>query len=106
MLARHIEGHEIRTVQQMGWTSVQNGEPLRLAVAAGFEALVTGDRNFEYQQHIPRSGIGVIVLRARSNKREDILPLAPLVVAALETLVPGQIVHVGGSRTFEDESAN
>ena len=39
-LARDIVGHEVITVQQMGWKSKQNGELLSLA-AREFEAFVT-----------------------------------------------------------------
>jgi hypothetical protein len=79
----------------MGWASIDNGDLLRLAAAAGFEAFVTADRNLEHQQNIARVGLGIIVLRAWSNRREHMLPLAPLVVEALVALQPGQVVHVG-----------
>ena len=44
-LAREIGGHDVSTVQQRGWAGLQNGELLRVAAAAGFEVLVTADRN-------------------------------------------------------------
>ena len=91
---RQLTGHEVRTAPQMGWASFSNGELLRLAAAAGFDAFVTVDRNLEYQQNIARAGLGVVVLVARSNSIQDLLPLAPLVLRALETLRPGQIVRV------------
>lgn len=94
-LARAIPDHDVRTVIQMGWASIENGELLRLAVAAGFEVFVTADRNVEYQQNVARIGLGLVVLAGRSNRREHMMPLAPQVVAALTTLQPGQVVHVG-----------
>ena len=30
-LARELTGHEVRTVTQVGWSGVENGELLRLA---------------------------------------------------------------------------
>lgn len=105
-LAPLIEGHEVWSVQQMGWASVQNGALLRLAVAEGFDALVTGDRNFEHQQNIAGSGIGLVVLIARSNKREDTLPLAPLIAAALASLRPGQVIRVGEERHCREDRLN
>jgi hypothetical protein len=39
-LARHLQGHEISTVQKRG-AGMKNGELLRAATAAGFEVLVT-----------------------------------------------------------------
>ena len=90
-----LHGHDVRTAVQMGWRSIDNGDLLRLAVAAGFEAFVTADRNVEHQQNMAQGGLGIVVLRAWSTRREHMLPLAPLVVDALASLQPGQVVHVG-----------
>jgi hypothetical protein len=42
-LARELAGHEVKTVPQMGWAGIKNGELLTLAEKE-FEAFVT-DRN-------------------------------------------------------------
>ncbi|MEO7682557.1 MAG: DUF5615 family PIN-like protein [Gemmatimonadaceae bacterium] len=76
-LASALKGHEVRTVQQEGWSSISNGELLRLAVQSGFEVFLTPDRNLQYQQNIPKAGIGIVVLRGASNRIEDLLPLVP-----------------------------
>ena len=78
----------------MGWASLGNGELLRRAAVAGFEALVTMDRSLEYQQNVGRSGLGVIVLVARSNRLADLAPLSPHMLTALGTLQAGQVVHI------------
>ncbi len=54
-LALALTGHEVTTVQARGWAGLANGVLLRAAREAGVEALVTVDRNMEYQQHIARS---------------------------------------------------
>lgn len=90
-----LHPHDERTAVEMGWASIDNGELLRLAAKAGFEAFVTADRNLQHQQNVARIGIGIVVLRARSNRREHMLPLATLVVEALATVQPGQVVQVG-----------
>ncbi len=41
-------GHIVKTVRQMGWTGVQNGNLLRLAEKQ-FDIFLTVDRNLEYQ---------------------------------------------------------
>jgi Domain of unknown function (DUF5615) len=46
-LAREIGGHNVSTVQQRGWAGLKNGELLRVAADAGFEVLVTADRNLQ-----------------------------------------------------------
>ena len=89
---------EVTTVRGLGWTGVSNGELLRRAAAAGFGALVTMDRNFEYQQNLTKTGLGVIVLNAPSSRIEDIRPLAPSVDQALAGLRPGQVLQVGTER--------
>ena len=90
-----LAGHDARMVQQEGWSSVKNGELLRRAAAAGFEAFITPDRNLEYQQHIPRVGVGVVVVRARTNRIEDLLPLVPRLLEVLLGARPGTVTHVG-----------
>jgi hypothetical protein len=82
-------------VQQEGWSSVKNGDLLRRAAAAGFAVLITPDRNLEYQQNIPTVQLGVIVVRARTNRIEDLLPLVPRLLAELPNVKPGTITHVG-----------
>ena len=96
--ASALVGHEVRTVRQMGWMGLANGTLLHQAFAAGFDALVTADRGIEYQQDISRTGLGIVVLIARSNRLDDHRPLAPQVLDALSTIEPGQVVHVGASR--------
>jgi predicted nuclease of predicted toxin-antitoxin system len=39
-LKRHLPGHEVRTVPEVGWAGKKNGELLRLA-AREFDAFVT-----------------------------------------------------------------
>ena len=43
-LAKQIIGHDARTVSQMKWTSLGNGELLKQAAAA-FDVLLTADQN-------------------------------------------------------------
>jgi hypothetical protein len=88
-------GHQARMVQAEGWSSVKNGELLRRAAAGGFDVFVTPDRKLEYQQHIPRVGVAVVVFRAHSNRIEDIAPLVPALLAVLPTVRVGTVTHVG-----------
>lgn len=83
-------------VQSEGWSSVKNGELLRRAAATGFDVFVTPDRKLEYQQNIPRVGVAVVVLRALTNRLEDIAPLVPALLAALPDVRVGSVTHIGG----------
>ena len=93
-LRRALPGHEVRTVQELGWAGTKNGELLRRAAAEGFEVFVTVDRNLEYQQHVPGLGLAVVALRARSNDVADLEPLMHDVLAVFPTLRPGQVVGI------------
>ena len=94
-LAPLLIGHDARMVQAEGWSSVKNGELLRRAAAAGFDAFVTSDRKLEYQQYMPRVGVAVIVLRAHTNRLEDIAPLVPALLDVLLEVRVGTVTHVG-----------
>lgn len=92
-LAKDITGHEVKTVPQMGWATIKNGELLTLA-EKDFEVFVTVDRNLSFQQNIPRYDIVVIVLRARSNRLQDLRPLAPKLLELLPTAKRGEALWV------------
>jgi hypothetical protein len=66
----------------MGWAGKRNGELLALAVGQ-FEVFLTADRNLSYQQDLSSFDIAVVVLVARSNRFEDLRPLAPRVLEVL-----------------------
>lgn len=93
-LAPYLVGHDVRTVQQESWAGLTNGELLRQAEAAGFSVFLTGDQNLEFQQNISKRRLGVVVLRADSNAIEDLLPLIPAALTAIEAVQPGQVVRV------------
>jgi predicted nuclease of predicted toxin-antitoxin system len=92
-LAKDIAGHEVKTVPQMGWATIKNGELLALA-EKDFEVFVTVDRNLSFQQPLPRYTIAVIVLRARSNRLQDLRPLVPQLLEMLPTAKGGEALWV------------
>lgn len=93
-LAREFVGYEVKTVPQMGWAGVKNGQLLALAEAE-FDVFITVDRNLSFQQNLPQFDIAVIVLQAQSNRLADLQPLAPKVLAILATVAKGQATIVG-----------
>jgi hypothetical protein len=93
-LASFLVGHDVRTVQQESWAGTKNGELLAHAEAAGFEVFLTGDQNIEFQQNLETSRLAILVLQARTNTLEDLLPLVPSVLAALGTARPGQLIRL------------
>jgi predicted nuclease of predicted toxin-antitoxin system len=92
-LARDIVGHEVRTVQQMGWSGIKNGELLSLASEA-FEVFVTVDRNLPFQQDVHSFPIAVIVLEAKTIRLADLKPLIPQVLSVISGARPRGIHRV------------
>jgi hypothetical protein len=103
ILGRVITGHEVRSVRHMRWTGTRNGALLRRATAAGFEALVTMDRSIEYQQNLAQFGLRIVILRALSNRIDDLFPLASRIIAALDSVSADQVVYVGDPPTRSAE---
>ena len=93
-LSRALAGHEIKTVGQMGWTGIKNGDLLKRA-SAEFDVFVTVDRNLSFQQSTRGLELAVIVLCARTNRLADMLPLVPALSAAIEIAEPGSIRDIG-----------
>jgi hypothetical protein len=93
-LAPYLLGHDVRTTKQQGWAGLKNGELLRQARAAGFEVLLTGDRNLQHQQNLAYSGLFVVVLVAVSNALEDLQPLVPAALEAIAHARPGEVARI------------
>jgi hypothetical protein len=91
--AKEFPGYEVKTVPQMGWAGVKNGQLLTLAELE-FDVFITVDRNLSFQQNLPQFDIAVIVLQAPSNRLADLKPLAPQVLAILDGVVRGQATVV------------
>ncbi len=89
------ERHSVRTVAEMGWRGTKNGALLRQMREAGFDVMVTADRHIEHQQNIARSGIGLVVMHPRRVRIQELVPLAPAVLEALDAVQPGAVIHVG-----------
>lgn len=78
----------------MGWAGKKNGELLALMAGAGFEVLLTVDRNLRHQQNLATFGIAVVIMVATTNRLADLVPLIPDVEVALSTIQPGDAVEV------------
>jgi hypothetical protein len=81
-------------VQQESWAGLKNGELLIKAETAQYTVFVTGDRNLAFQQNLSKRQLAVVVLCAPSNALEDLLPLVPAALAAIDHIQPGQLVRI------------
>ncbi|NJL63011.1 MAG: DUF5615 family PIN-like protein [Methylacidiphilales bacterium] len=92
-LAREFVAHEVKTVPQVGWAGIKDGQLLVLA-EADFDVFITVDRNLSFQQNLLQFDIAVIVLQASSNRLADLKPLVPKILAILGEAVKGQATVV------------
>ena len=44
-------GHQVETAYERGWSELTNGDLLRMAKEAGFDAMITTDKGIRYQQN-------------------------------------------------------
>jgi hypothetical protein len=92
-LKAELSGHEVRTVQEAGWSGLKNGD-LLLRAAGNFDAFVTADQNLQYQQNLSALPVAVVVLVAESNRVEALRPLVPTLLARLAVLQPRTLARV------------
>jgi len=57
-----LQGHTITKAKDAGWDRLVNGELLKAAETAGFEVLVTTDKNMVSQQNLKTRSIAIVVL--------------------------------------------
>ena len=85
------ESFEVATVQNQGWSGIKNGALLKAAADHGFVALITADKNIEYQQNQNTLPCAIIVLDTRTNRYEDLAPLIPDVIRVFDNEVMGVV---------------
>lgn len=94
-MRRYLADLAVAHVLDQGWAGRRNGALIGLMMEAGFTTLITVDRNLAYQQNIVLTGISVIVLHARSNRTDDLVPLIPALRDALPRIAPGEVIRLG-----------
>jgi len=92
-LCAELHGHAVDTVSGRGWTGIKNGELLR-RMTGQYDVLVTMDRSIEFQQRLSTLPFGIVLMRARSNRMQDLRPLVPSIPSALDAVDPGRIRRV------------
>ena len=88
----YLEGHRVRTASQEGWDTLRNGDLLSAAEQAGFDLLLTTDKNMRYQQNLAGRRIAIIILG--KQQWPQLRPFVQLVVEAVNASTPGSCVEV------------
>ena len=76
-LKQHLIEFEVRTVVEMDWSGLKNGNLLSVTVAEEFDILLTIDKNLKYQQNMSNYEVAVVVLDVEKSKIEFLLELLP-----------------------------
>jgi predicted nuclease of predicted toxin-antitoxin system len=90
-----LVGHNCSTVPEVGLAGKKNGELLSLAEQNGFEVFLTLDKGLQYQQNLAHRDIAIIIIRAASNRINDLLPHAEACLAQIRSIRSGEVALVG-----------
>ncbi len=91
IVKKRLPEREIKTVQEMGWAGIKNGELLKL-VEADFDSFITADKNLRYQQNLQNRTIAILLLP--SNQIPIVENLLPQIDEALESIEPKDFVEL------------
>ena len=91
-LARSLAGHDVAFAREQGWHELKNGDLLREAEQAGFDLLLTSDKNISYQQNLSTRKIAILVLG--NQQWPDVKFQLDRIVAAVNAAVPGSYAEV------------
>ena len=94
-LKNSLPGHECATVPKAGLAGKKNGQLLSLAESQGFDVFLTLDQGIGYQQNLTQRQISIIVVRAKSNRLQNVQPFAPDCLQQMRNIAPWQLVRVG-----------
>ncbi len=61
-IAKALSGHEVTEAIERQWDGISNGELLEAAEAAGFELLITTDKENSVSQNLTDRKIAIVVL--------------------------------------------
>lgn len=64
-----LAGHQVTTAYEEGWSELSNGRLIAAAEQAGFDLLITTDRNLKYQQNLRDRRLAILVLLSTSWPR-------------------------------------
>ncbi len=91
-LSPYLIGHTVTEARDRGWDTLSNGDLLAEAERAGFDVLLTADKNIRYQQNLAGRKIAVVVL---STPQWPLVRLhTAKVAAAVNAGTPGSYAEV------------
>jgi|SRR5271169_2453945 len=91
-LARFLAGHSVEEARARGWEELENGELICAAEQAGFELIITTDKNIRYQQNLEHRKIALVVLE--HSQWPMVKLVAKNIAAAVNAAQPGGYIEV------------
>ena len=88
-----LVGCTVSTANETGTAALKNGELLDAAEAAGFEVLITSDKNLRHHQNLSSRRIAIVELP--TNRLRLLANYASQVNALLPSISPGAYEIVG-----------
>jgi Domain of unknown function (DUF5615) len=83
-LKYHLGSHDVFHVTDKSWNGKKNGELLKLMLEDNFDALLTFDKNLQFQQNFDKYPIPVLILIAERNQYDFLSPLISKILFVLE----------------------
>jgi len=91
-IARSLVGHAVTFARQIGWHELENGELIQKAEEAGYDILLSTDKNIRYQQNLTERKIALVVL---GNSQWPMVRLhLERIVEAVNLCTPGSYAEV------------
>ena len=87
-----LVGHDVATIDRLGWKGRENGDLLNAAEKAGFEVLVIADKNLRYQQNL--AGRSIAIVELWTNHRPTLERHFGIISAAVARATPGAYLIV------------
>lgn len=91
-IARWLQGHTITEAIERGWNRLSNGALLKAAEEAGFDLLLSTDKNIWYQQNLKGCRIAIVILG--NSQLPAVHRHIDRVIAAVNAATPGSFVEV------------
>jgi|SRR5579859_6905781 len=91
-IASWLRGHTVVEAMERGWERLSNGALLKAAEEAGFDVLLTTDKNIRYQQNL--SGRRLAIVALGNPQRPAVHQHIDRVIAAVNAAVPGSYIEV------------
>jgi hypothetical protein len=91
-LRAFLKNHTVSAAAEVGWDRLRNGDLLTAAEKAGFDMLLTTDKNLQYQQNLKERRIAIVVIG--DSQWPTLRQHVQRVVDAVNAATPGSYAEV------------